>query len=158
MARRGISRDDLKQVPVEVGLQTETGYPHRGTLDYAAPVVDPSTGTLGGRAVLDNGDHALLPGYFVRVRIPLEQQPDALLVPDAALGSDQGGRYLLVVDKDDTVVQRKVEIGPLVGELRVIERGLNADDRVVTAGVLRVVPGQKVEPQMPPAADGRSAQ
>jgi multidrug efflux pump subunit AcrA (membrane-fusion protein) len=87
----------------------------------------------------------------VRVRIPVEQQPSALLVPDVALGSDQGGRYVLVVDKDNVVAQRKVVIGPLVDDLRVIDMGLNADDRVVFAGVLRAIPGEKVDPQAPAA-------
>jgi RND family efflux transporter MFP subunit len=142
-------------VPVEVGLQTESGYPHRGAFDYAAPTVDPSTGTLAARGVFENRDRSMLPGYFVRVRVPLDQQADALLVPDAALGSDQGGRYLLVVDKDNSVVQRKVEIGPVVGDLRVIDSGLGPEDRVVTIGMLRAIPGQKVEPQMAPQAAGR---
>jgi RND family efflux transporter MFP subunit len=155
MAKRGLGRDDLKQVPVEVGLQTESGYPHRGAFDYAAPTVDPSTGTLAARGVFENRDRSMLPGYFVRVRVPLDQQADALLVPDAALGSDQGGRYLLVVDKDNSVVQRKVEIGPVVGDLRVIDSGLGPEDRVVTIGMLRAIPGQKVEPQMAPQAAGR---
>jgi RND family efflux transporter MFP subunit len=154
IARRGLTREDLKKVPVEVGLQTETGYPHAGTFDYAAPTVNSSTGTLAARAVLANPERVLLPGYFVRVRIPVEQQPSALLVPDAALGSDQGGRYVLVVNKDNVVEQRKVGIGPLVEQLRVIDTGLNADDRVVVAGVLRAVPGQKVDPQAPASAAG----
>jgi hypothetical protein len=88
-----------------------------------------------------------LPGYFVRVRIPLDQQ-NALLVPDVALGSDQAGRYVLVVNTDNVVEQRKVQTGPLEGDLRVIESGLKADDRVVIAGMLRAIPGQKVDPQL----------
>jgi RND family efflux transporter MFP subunit len=147
IARRGLTRDDLMKVPVEVGLQTDTGYPHAGTFDYAAPTVNSSTGTLAARAVLANPDRLLLPGYFVRVRIPVEQQASALLVPDAALGSDQGGRYVLVVNKDNVVEQRKVTIGPLAEGLRVIDSGLAAPDRVVVAGVLRAIPGQKVDPQ-----------
>ena len=90
----------------------------------------------------------LLPGYFVRVRVPVDKEPNALLVPDTSLGSNQSGRYLLVVTKENVVEQRKVEIGPLEGELRVIESGLKPDDRVVTAGLLRAVPGQKVDPQL----------
>ena len=152
MARRGMSRDELKKVPVEIALQDEKDFPHQGTLDYAAPSVNPSTGTLPVRGVLANTDHTLLPGYFVRVRVPLQRDVPALLVPDAALGSDQGGRYVLVVGKDDMVEQRKVEIGPQVAELRVIESGLSAGDRVVVAGVLRAVPGQKVDPQPAPGA------
>jgi RND family efflux transporter MFP subunit len=141
---------------VEVGLQSETGYPHRGTLDYASPSVNPSTGTLAVRAVLQNPSRILLPGYFVRVRVPLGEAQSALLVPDSAIGSDQGGRYVLVVDNDNVVAQRKVEIGPRVDERRVIDNGLNPQDRVVVAGVLRAVPGQKVDPQVQ-AADAASS-
>jgi RND family efflux transporter MFP subunit len=138
---------DLIGIPVEIGLQNETGYPHRGKLDYVAPNVNTATGTLPLRAVLANNDRLLLPGYFVRVRIPSHPEP-ALLVPDIALGADQAGRYVLVVNKDSVVEQRKVETGPLVGDLRVIDKGLNADDRVVVGGIMRAIPGQKVEPQV----------
>ena len=151
MRRRGFTPEDIKKVPVEVGLQTESGYPHKGTLDYAAPTVNQSTGTLAARAVFQNSDRALLPGYFVRVRVPMGQQQDALLVPDVALGSDQGGRYVLIVNKENVVEQRKVEVGPMVDTLRVIENGIAADDRVVVAGLLRAIPGNKVDPQPQPA-------
>ena len=90
----------------------------------------------------------LLPGYFVRVRVPIEKQADALLVPDTSLGSDQGGRYVLVVTAANVVEQRKVKIGPRDNGLRVIESGLKPDDRVVIAGLLRVIPGEKVAPQL----------
>jgi RND family efflux transporter MFP subunit len=157
--RRGMTPDDLRQLPVEAGLQTETGYPHAGKLDYAAPTINQSTGTLAVRGILPNADRALLPGAFVRVRVPLDQQQNALLVPDTSLGSDQAGRYLLVVNRDDIVEQRKVQTGPLEGGLRVIESGLKPDDRVVTAGLLRAIPGQKVDPQLQkieaPAASAR---
>jgi RND family efflux transporter MFP subunit len=146
--RRGIATSDLQQFPIEVGLQTEEGYPHKGKLDYAAPTINQSTGTLAVRGVLPNADHVLLPGYFVRVRVPFDQQRSALLVPDVALGSDQSGRYVLVVNKDNVVEQRKIQAGPIEGELRVIESGLKPDDRVVVAGLLRAIPGQKVDPQL----------
>ena len=148
MQKRGITAQDLKKVPVEVGLQGETGYPHQGTLDYAAPSLTAATGTLTVRAVLPNMGRALLPGYFVRVRVPLGDQPGMLLVPDRAIGSDQSGRYLLVAGKDDVVEQRTVEIGQLVGALRVIASGIKPDDRVVISGLLSAVPGQKIEPQL----------
>jgi RND family efflux transporter MFP subunit len=147
-ARKGLTSSNLGQVPVEVGLQSETGNPHQGKLDYAAPTVNQSTGTLAVRGLLPNPDRVLLPGYFVRVRVPLVQQPGALLVPDTALGSDQSGRYLLVVNGDNVVEQRKVQTGPLEGDLRVIDSGLKADDRVVIAGLLRAIPGEKVDPQL----------
>ncbi|SFI23003.1 efflux RND transporter periplasmic adaptor subunit [Bradyrhizobium sp. cf659] len=147
-ARRGLTVADLKQLPVQVGLQTETGYPHEGHLDYVSPTLNTSTGTLAVRGVVPNDKRALLPGYFVRVRVPFDQEKSALLVPDTALGSDQGGRYLLVVNNDNVVEQRKVQIGPTDNGLRVIESGLKPDDRVVIAGLLRVIPGQKIDPQV----------
>jgi RND family efflux transporter MFP subunit len=157
MRRQGLTPADLKKVPAEVGLQSETGYPHKGLLDYAAPTLNTATGTLPVRALLPNTDRALLPGYFVRVRVPVQQQPDALLVPDLALGSDQGGRYVLVVNADNVVEQRKVDVGQSVSTMRVIDSGLKADDRVVVAGVIRAVPGQKVDPQMQTAAAAPAA-
>jgi RND family efflux transporter MFP subunit len=146
--RRGIPTSELRQLPVEAGLQTDIGYPHKGNLDYISPSLNQSTGTLPVRGVLPNPDRQLLPGFYVRVRVPFDEQKNALLVPDVALGSDQAGRYLLVVNGENVVEQRKVQTGPLEGELRVIETGLKADDRVVTAGLLRAIPGQKVDPQL----------
>ena len=154
--RLGLTQQDLKKIPVEVGLQSDQGYPHQGTLDYFSPSVNQGTGTLALRAILPNSNRVLLPGYFVRVRIA-EDESKALLVPDAALGSDQGGRYLLVVGKNDVVEPRNVTIGTKVGDLRVIEKGLAPDDRVIVSGILRAVPGQKVDPQLqivPPAGSG----
>jgi RND family efflux transporter MFP subunit len=146
--RRGMSVNELRQLPVEVGLQTETGYPHKGKIDYISPTLNQSTGTLAVRGVFANPDRTLLPGFYVRVRVPFDKQDNALLVPDVAIGSDQAGRYVLVVNADNVVEQRKVTTGPLDEGLRVIESGLKADDRVVTAGLLRAIPGQKVDPQI----------
>ena len=145
--RRGLTVADLKKTPVEVGLQTEVGFPHVGNLDYVSPTLNQSTGTLAVRGIIPNSDRALLPGLFVRIRVPVETQDNALLVPDTALGSDQSGRYLLVVNKDNVVEQRKVAIGPVDDGLRVIDSGLEPEDRVVIAGLLRSIPGQKVDPQ-----------
>src|SRR6478736_5194308 len=157
--RRGLTVNDLRQLPIEIGLQTDNGYPHKGKLDYISPTLNQSTGTLPVRGVLPNADRVLLPGYFVRVRVPFDKQDNALLVPDVSLGSDQSGRYVLVVNGDNVVEQRKVQTGPLDGDLRVIESGLKPDDKVVIAGLLRAIPGQKVDPKpqkieqsTPPAA------
>ncbi len=147
MRRLGITQAEVAAIPIEVGLQTDSGYPYRGSLDYVSPTINQSTGTLAVRAILKNEDHVLVPGYFVRVRIGADDQT-SLLVPDAALGSDQGGRYVLVVNKDDIVEQRKVTTGPKVGDLRAIDSGLKPDDRVIVAGILRAIPGQKVDPQL----------
>jgi RND family efflux transporter MFP subunit len=153
MARMGMKPEDLKSVPVEVGLQTEEGYPHKGLLNYAAPTVTQSTGTLAARGLLKNESRVLLPGYFVRVRIPMSKDV-AMLVPDVAIGADQGGSYVLVVNKDNVVEQRKVKAGPTVDHMRVIASGLQADDRVVVAGLLKAIPGQKVDPQLQAASAG----
>ena len=155
--RRGLTSADLKQFPIEIGLQTEDGYPHVGNLDYASPTLNQSTGTLAVRGIVSNPNRVLLPGFFVRVRVPVDQQKDALLIPDTATGSDQSGRYVLVVNGDNVVEQRKVQTGALDAGLRVIENGLKADDRVVIAGLLRVIPGQKVDPQLQKLAPSSEA-
>jgi RND family efflux transporter MFP subunit len=147
MKRNGVTIAELKKVPVEVGLQNEDGYPLRGTLNYIAPSLTANTGTLAVRAQLDNPGNTILPGYFVRVRVPLASRGDSLLVPDTAIGSDQGGRYVLLLGNDNVIEQRKVEIGQLDGSLRVITSGLDPTDKVVVDGILRAVPGQKVDPQ-----------
>lgn len=149
LARRGLSVADLGKVPVEIGLMNEEGLPHKGVLDYIAPVVDPASGTLQVRGVFPNPERTLLPGFFVRAAIPLAPQAQqALLVPDDALGADQAGRYLLVAKLDDTIEQRHVGVGALVGRLRVIESGIGPEDRVVISGLQRATPGARVAPRV----------
>lgn len=147
LARQGKVDVDLAKVPIEIGLANEQGYPHTGALNYIAPGVDPATGTLQVRGLLANADRALLPGMFVRMRVPLRRDTEALLVPDAALGTDLGGRYALVVNKDDVVEQRRVRTGLRVGALRVVEEGLAAEDRVIVSGNQRAAPDLKVAPR-----------
>jgi len=93
------------------------------------------------------------------VRVPLEARPDALLVPDHVIASDQGGRYVLIANKDNVVEQRNVELGQQVGDLRVITKGISVDDRVLISGLMSVVHGQKVEPVLReiPKAHARTA-
>lgn len=153
LAARGIDpHDQIGTIAVEVGLQTETGYPHSGKLDYAAPLVDNSTGTVAVRAELANIGNVLPPGAFVRVRVPLQRDVPALLVPVAAIGRDQAGSYVLAVGSGDVVQQKRVTLGPTVDAMRVIETGLAAEDNVVVAGLQRAVPGEKVQPQVQTAS------
>jgi RND family efflux transporter MFP subunit len=149
MQKQGKTLAEVGVIPVDVGLMTEQGYPHQGKLDYVNPGLDPATGTLAIRAIFDNAGRALLPGNFLRVRIPLpgQENENALLVPDTALGADQAGRYLLIVNKDDVVEQRPVQLGQMFGGLRQIESGIGPDDRVVVAGNQRAIPGDKVAPK-----------
>jgi RND family efflux transporter MFP subunit len=147
--QRRLTLAELHQIPVEVQLTGESGFTHRGTIEYVAPAIDPATGTLLVRAVLPNPDRALLPGMFANLRLPMGKVvKSALLIPDRALQEDQGGRYLLVVNQNDVIEQRYVQLGELVGGLRVISSGLNKDDRVVTGELWRATPGTKVVPQI----------
>src|SRR5215813_3217632 len=140
---------DLRKVPVDVALSDQTGFPLQGTLEYVAPALDPATGTLLVRGILDNPERTLLPGFFVRMRLPMGKvDKSALLVPDRAVQTDQGGRYLLIVNKDDVVRQRYVQLGSVLGALRVITSGLKPDDRVVVGDLWRATPGTKVTPQL----------
>jgi len=140
---------DLRKVPVDVALSDQTGFPLQGTLEYVAPALDPATGTLLVRGILANPDRTLLPGFFVKIRLPMAKvDRNALLVPDRSLQEDQGGRYLLIVNKDNVVEQRYVQLGQLDGALRVITSGLKPDDRVVVGDLWRATPGTKVTPQL----------
>jgi RND family efflux transporter MFP subunit len=140
---------DLRKVPVDVALSDQTGFPLQGTIEYVSPGIDPATGTLLVRGILANPDRTLLPGFFVKMRLPMGRvDRNALLVPDRALQEDQGGRYLLIVNKDDVVEQRYVQLGQLDGALRVITSGLKPDDRVVVGDLWRATPGTKVAPQL----------
>jgi multidrug efflux system membrane fusion protein len=145
-----VSTTDLSSIlsiPVEIGLQNEEGYPHKGHLDYASPQVNTATGALTARALFDNGDQTLLPGLFVRVRIPIAHQNKALLTRNDAIGTGQEGSYVLVVSADNIVQRKTVKLGQKQGQLRIIESGLDPGDWIVTEGTQRAFPGDKVEPQ-----------
>jgi RND family efflux transporter MFP subunit len=147
--QRRLTLAELHQVPVEASLQNESGFPLHGTIEYVAPAIDQATGTLLVRGILRNPNRTLLPGMFVNIRLPMGKTlRSALLVPDRALQEDQGGRYLLVVDQEDVIRQRYVQLGELSGSLRVITSGLQPDDRVVVGELWRATPGVKVAPQM----------
>jgi RND family efflux transporter MFP subunit len=138
---------DLSNIPVEIGLQGEDGYPHKGHMDYASPQVDQSTGTLVVRALFDNKDQTLLPGLFVRVRTPIGRQEKAVLTSNEAIGSNQEGSYVLVVGADNVVQRKIIKIGDKQGQLRIVESGRDPGDWVVTEGIQRAFPGAKVDPQ-----------
>ena len=140
-----------EKIPVFLEVKGEEGYPHQGELDYASTILSQTTGTLQLRGVfpnpMENEVPELLPGMYARVRIPVEEQRNALLVPDSALQVTQGRHYLLLVDRHDMVEQRFVTIGSKIGELRVIPEGLQSTDRVVVSGIQYARPGSKVSPE-----------
>lgn len=147
--QRRLTLAQIRQIPIEVALSDEKGFPHRGTLQYVAPTIDPATGTLFLRGILRNPDRTFLPGVFARIRLPMGKgAQNALLVPNNALQEDQGGRYVLVLDKNGVTQQRYVQTGAQVGALRVITSGLTADDLVVIGELWRSSPGTKVTPQL----------
>jgi multidrug efflux system membrane fusion protein len=137
----------LSSIPVEVGMQGEEDYPHKGHLDYASPQVTTATGTLPLRAIFDNKDQALLPDLFVRLRVPIGHRENALLTRNDAIGTSQEGSYVLVVGDDNVVQRRIVKIGQQEGQLRIIESGLGPSDWVVIEGIQQAIPGAKIAPQ-----------
>jgi RND family efflux transporter MFP subunit len=133
-------------LPVELALRDESEFKTKGRVDYVAPELDASTGTLEVRARFENEDDFLTPGLFARLRFPMDKSL-ALLVPEAALLSDMQGRYALVVNQENVVEQRRVQIGTQEGALRIVTNGLAPGDRVVVRGVMRARPGAKVTPK-----------
>ena len=140
--------------PVYVGLANETGYPHQGYLDFTGISLSPTTGSLMLRAILPNPDTVILPGLFARVRAPIGDDEEALLVPDAAVSYDQVGPFVRVVTDKNVVERREVKLGVQEGANRVISEGLNGEDWVVVAGLLRAVPGRTVVPEKNAAQPG----
>ena len=141
---RPSSRD--VQNPVAVRLADETDYKHEGRMDFVDNVLNPKTGTIRGRAIFDNKDGLLTPGFFGRLRL-FGGQHEALLIPDGAIASDQSRKIVFTVADDGTVGVKLVEPGPIVDGLRVIRSGLAATDRIVIDGLQRARPGQKVQPE-----------
>lgn len=131
---------------VYLGLANESGYPHKGEVNYIDPYVDPDTGTVQIRGVFPNPDRRILPGMFLRVRIPIGVSKNALLISERAIGADQSGHFVLTVNQEDVVEQRQVELGTLVDGMRVIIKGISAKDWVIVSGTQRARPGSKVKP------------
>jgi RND family efflux transporter MFP subunit len=143
----GMTRDDRAEVPAFVELANEEGYPHEGFVDFVNNTVDPNTGTIEMRVRLANEDHLLFPGLFVRVKVVGGEIPDAVLVPETAVGSDLGGKYVLVVGENNIVEQRYVGIGLLQDDGSVqIAEGLEGDETVIVNGLMFARPGLPVTP------------
>lgn len=128
-------------------LSDEEGWPHRGEMDFVDNELDPNTGTITGRAIFENPSRLLTPGLFARIRLVGSGEFEALLLPDAAILSDQDRKIVMVVDAEGTVAAKPVVLGPLYRGMRVIRSGLSADDLVVVAGVQRARPGGQVVPE-----------
>jgi RND family efflux transporter MFP subunit len=145
-------------VQVAIRLIDENDFDHKGRMDFIDNVIERSTGTIRGRAVFSNPNAVFTPGMFARVRVPGSPPYDGLLVPDAAIGTEQARRFVIVIDEQDIARPKYVTLGQLTSDnFRVIKDGVGPDDRVVVSGLMQARPGQKVRPEeqgAKPAAPG----
>lgn len=145
MARQGQQRGSL---PVEIGLTGESGYPHRGQVDFTDNQLTASTGTIRMRALLDNRQRQFTPGLFSRVRLPGSAAFQALLIDDKAVLTDQDRKYVYVMDKEGKAQRRDIQPGAMVEGLRIVKSGLQPGDRVIVDGLQKVfMPGMPVTAQ-----------
>ena len=149
LARTG-SRPSSRETanPVEMALINETGFPHKGEMDFVDNEIDASTGTMQGRAIFENDDHELIPGLFVTIRLLGSAEYQGVLIPDQAIGKDQSNTFVLVIDESNIANYRPITLGPIIDGLRVVRSGLQAGENIVIEGLQRVRPGQPVTPDI----------
>ena len=148
----------LGQAPVQLAIADEPNFSHTGYLDFIAPKEDEATGTVSLRGVFANPDGLLTPGFFARLRIPSSQPYSALLLTDRAIGTDQAQRFIWIVNQDNQVVYRKIELGTSVGQLHTIKSGLKPEEWVVIEGTQKLKPGMKINPERITLAEQQGAQ
>lgn len=142
--------------PVYLGLANEDGHPHQGQMDFVDNQVDPKTGTIRGRAVFDNKDGAFTPGLYVRVKLVGSANYNAALINDSAVGTDLGKKFVLILDKDNKVAYRAIELGPKLNGLRIVRKGLEKGEKIVVNGLQRVRSGMPVDAELVPMADDQT--
>lgn len=165
--REGELTKTLERYPVALALANESDFPHEGVLSFVDNQVDPGTGTIRMRAVfanpktLDDRGRVLIPGLFARIRVPVSEPHDGILINERAVGRDQGQTYVYLVDDQNEVVYRAIELGLPQGNLRGVKSGLKGGERVVVNGLQRIRPGARVEPREvtmePPSVRSESA-
>jgi multidrug efflux system membrane fusion protein len=146
MARAGESTQAAGS-PVHVGLANEEGFPHSGAVDFIDNQLNPQTGTIRARAVLQNNNGQFTPGLFARVQLLASGEYPAILIEDRAVNTDQSQKYVLLLGADNKIEYRKVKLGRVIDGLRVVREGLKAGDVIVVNGAQRVHPGVTVTPQ-----------
>lgn len=146
-----------ESTPFYVGLKNEVGYPHKGDLNYIDNQIDRETGTANVRGSVSNNKGFLYSGQYARVKVPLDTIKDAIQVDEQALGTDLGGKYLLIVNDDNVVQQRPVVTGSLKNGLRVIREGIKPGERYILEGLQRARPGLPVNPQTAEEAKNETA-
>jgi membrane fusion protein, multidrug efflux system len=138
---------DGGKIPVELQLADESEFPHKGYIESFDNKLDPSTGSILLRAVFPNDDSRIVPGLFARIRIPLSERHDALLIDERSVGTDQANKFVLTLTSSNTVQYQAIELGPLVDGKRVVRSGLEAGEKIVVNGMARVRPGMPVAPE-----------
>jgi RND family efflux transporter MFP subunit len=144
--------------PVYLALADENGFPHKGYTDFVDNRLDPNTGTMRVRAIFPNPDLTLTPGFFARIRLLDTAKYEAVLAPDDAIGSNLSQKFVLVINGQNIVEQRPVQLGPIIDGLRVIREGLKPEDWVIVNGVQRSRPGMRVDPQRQEIAEREDPQ
>lgn len=152
---KSTSSADAKRL-VYMALMTDADYPYTGHIDFVDNQIDPSTGTILGRAVFDNSDGTLIPGLFTRLRLAGSAAYDAILIDDKAVGTDLNKKFVLVLDDNNIVQYRPVVLGEKVAGLRIVHSGLTANEKIVVQGLQRVRPGSPVTPELVPMADEKA--
>jgi len=142
--------DTAEGVVVEMKVSGEKGFPHKGKLDFVDNQVDTETSTVELRGIFVNPNLKLTPGLFARMRIPAREKHVAMLIPDGAVGNNQSVQFVYVVDAENKVKQRPVELGPMAEDLRIVRSGLTLDDRIIVSGIQRVRPDATVQPEEEP--------
>ena len=151
LKRKGTRESALsKEIPAQMQLANESGFPHEGKVDFVENELNPNTGAIQARGVFPNPDRLMSPGFFARLRIPGTGQYDAMLIRDAAVGSDQGKPFVYTADAEGKITQRHVVLGPLEDGLRIVREGIGPDDRVVVNGLLSVRGGSVVKTEEVP--------
>ncbi|MEM6899778.1 MAG: efflux RND transporter periplasmic adaptor subunit [Pseudomonadota bacterium] len=135
------------RIPAYLGLDDEEGFPHEGVIDFAANQLDPNTATITIRALFENDNEFLTPGLFARIRVPISQEKDRILIPDTAIGTDQNIKYVWVVGEDNRPERRILELGPRHEGYRIVHSGLSIEDTFVVKGIQFIRPGVTLDPQ-----------
>jgi multidrug efflux system membrane fusion protein len=152
-----LETDANGHVPVELQLGDESEFSHRGYVESFDNRLDPNTGSILLRAVFQNDDGRIVPGLFARIRIPLSDRHNALLIGERAIGTDQSQQYVLTLTETNTVAYQSVKLGPVIGGKRVVRSGLRGDEKIVVNGLQRVRSGMAVTPQVETAQADTSA-
>ena len=149
------SSRDVKN-PVYMALANESNYPHEGYIDFVDNQVNPSTGTIRGRAVFQNNEGAFIPGLFARIKLVGSATYEGILIDDKAIGTDLNSKFVLVLDENNTVQYRPITLGEKLNGMRIVKSGLNAEDKIVVKGLQRVRPGTPVSPEFVPMVEQKT--